>query len=167
MTNAERLRRGLSLSQFRAINKAHRTAKLPREAGGFWVGNTIHEDSNSFGKFEAYAQIIQARLGYQLPIISTEGGAIIGAAEDPRYPPVQADDLTNLTLAAYHFTLDEAPPYFFAHTSWIMANAAAHGQDERFEHAAWYKDRQGTTLPVVAALKRDPRKNEVRWAEVD
>ena len=34
--------------------------------------------------------------------------------------------------------------------------------DERFEQAAWYKDREGTMLPVVEALRADPRKNEVR-----
>ena len=58
--------------------------------------------------------------------------------------------------------LDQAPPYFFAQTPWLMANQAADHQDERFEQAAWYKDRQGTTLPVVEALKSDPRRDEVR-----
>jgi hypothetical protein len=49
-----------------------------------------------------------------------------------------------------------------------MANQAAEHSDERFEQAAWYKDRQGTMLPVVEALKADPRKEEVRaWAGAD
>jgi frataxin-like iron-binding protein CyaY len=99
-------------------------------------------------------------------VISTEGGAIVGAAEDPRYPPVREEDLTTLTLGAYHTMLDEAPPYFFAHTAWLMANSAGEHFDERFEQAAWYKDRKGAILPVVEALKADPRKNEVRnWQE--
>ena len=58
--------------------------------------------------------------------------------------------------------LDDAPSYFFAHTPWLLANSAAEHTDERFEHAAWYKDRNGSMLPVVEALKADPRKNEVR-----
>ncbi len=161
-TRQERLARGMTLAEARAINQARQRAKLPREQGGFWVGNSVDEDSNSFGKFEAYANIIQARLGYHLPIIGTEGGAIIGAAEDPRYPQLNEADLTELTLSAYHFMLDDAPPYFFAHTPWILANAAAEGQDERFEQAAWYKDRQGDTLEVVDALKTDPRRLEIR-----
>jgi hypothetical protein len=74
--------------------------------------------------------------------------------------------LTRLTLGAYHTLLDNAPPYFFAQTAWLMANHAAEHEDERFEQATWYKDRQGTMLPVVAALKADPRKDEVRaWHE--
>ena len=89
-----------------------------------------------------------------------------GAAEDPRYPPVREEDLTGLTLGAYHALLDDAPAYFFAHMPWLLANSAGEHFDERFEHAAWYKDRRGTTLPVVEALKADARKDEVRvWRE--
>jgi hypothetical protein len=58
--------------------------------------------------------------------------------------------------------LDNAPAYFFAHTPWLLANNAGGHPDERFEHAAWYKDREGTTLPVVEVLKADLRKDEVR-----
>ena len=38
----------------------------------------------------------------------------------------------------------------------------ANHPDKRFEQAAWYKDREGTVLPVVEALKADPRRNEIR-----
>ncbi|MCB0209321.1 MAG: PT domain-containing protein [Anaerolineae bacterium] len=166
LTDAEIEARKLTPEQVEAINKARRTAKLPREEGGFWVGNTIDKDSNAFRKFDAYAEIFADRFGYYIPIISTEGGATAGAEEDPRYPPVREEDVTTLTLDAYHFMLDEAPGYFFAHTPWLLANSAGEAGDERFENAAWYKDREGTTLPVVEALKDDPRKNEVRqWQE--
>lgn len=153
---------GLTPEEAEAINQARRIAKLPREEGGFWVGNTIDEDSNAFRKFEAYANILQARLGYLIPVISTEGGAVAGAAEDPRYPPLRDEEVARLTLAAYHYLLDEAPAYFFAHTPWLLANQAAEGHDERFEQAAWYKNRQGDTLPVVDRLKADARKLEAR-----
>ena len=162
LTEAEIERRGLTPEQVEAINHARSIAKLPREQGGFWVGNTIDEDSNAFGKFEAYANIFYSRFGYHLPVIGTEGGAVLGAAEDPRYPPVTEADLVERTLAAYHFMLDDAPPYFFAHTPWLLANSAGNHADERFEHAAWYKDREGRVLPVVEALKADNRKDEVR-----
>lgn len=166
LTEAEIAERGLTPEQVEAINHARRIAKLPREQGGFWVGNSIDEDSNAFHKFDAYAKIFYRRFGYYLPVIGTEGGAIIGAAEDPRYPPVQTEDLTALTLGAYHAVLDDAPPYFFAQTAWLLANNAGEHADERFEQAAWYKDREGTVLPVVEALKADPRQEEVRpWQE--
>ncbi len=135
LTPAEIAARKLTPEQVTTINRARRNAKLPFAEGGFWVGNTIAEDSNAFRKFEAYHQIVQGRLGYPLPIIGTEGGAIAGAAEDPRYPPVRDEDVTAMTLAAYHYMLDDAPPYFFAQTPWLLANRAIGGSDERFEHA--------------------------------
>jgi hypothetical protein len=166
LTEAEIAERELTPGQVEAINHARRIAKTPREQGGFWVGNTIDEDSNAFRKFEAYANVSYRRFGYYLPVIGTEGGAIVGAAEDPRYPPVREEDLTTLTLGAYHALLDDAPAYFFAHMPWLLANSAGEHFDGRFEPAAWYKDRRGTVLPVVKALKADSRKDEVRiWRE--
>jgi hypothetical protein len=166
LTQAEIAERRLTPEQVKAINHARSIAKSPRGKGGFWVGNTIDEDSNAFRKFEAYANIFYRRFGYYLPVISTEGGAIVGAAEDPRYPPVREEDVTRLTLSAYHALLDDAPGYFFAHMPWLLANSAGGHSDERFEQAAWYKDRHGKVLPVVEALKADARKYEVReWRE--
>lgn len=162
LSPAEIAEHGLTPEQVTAINHARRIAKLPREQGGFWVGNTIHEDSNAFRKFEAYAGIFYHRFGYYLPVIGTEGGAIAGSAEDPRYPPLRPEDVTEMTLGAYHALLDETPDYFFVHTAWLLANSAGEHNDERFEHAAWYKDREGNTLPVVPALKADPRRGEAR-----
>ena len=56
-----------------------------------------------------------------------------------------------MPLGACHARLDDAS----ASASHTRINA-------RFESAAWYKDQEGTMLPVVEALKADPRKNEVR-----
>lgn len=162
LTTEEIQDRGLSPEQAAAINRARRIAKWPRSLGGFWVGNTVMEDSNGFRKFEAYATVCYRRFGFYLPVIGVEGGAVIGSAEDPRYPPVREEDVTALTLAAYHTMLDSAPPCFFAHTSWLLANLAGGHADKRFEQAAWYKDMYGTTLSVVHALKEDPRRFEVR-----
>ena len=162
LTDAEIADRGLTPEQAAAINHARSIAKLPREQGGYWVGNTIDDDSNAFRKFEAHANIFFGRFGYYLPVIGTEGGAIVDAGEDPRYPPLREEDVTTLTLEAYHALLDDAPTYFFAQTAWLLANSAGGHPDERFEQAAWYKDRQGTRLPVVDALVADPRKDEIR-----
>jgi hypothetical protein len=70
--------------------------------------------------------------------------------------------VTQLTLHAYHWVLDYAPPYFFVQTAWLLANHAGENFDNRFENAAWYKDRHGNVLPVVQALKNDPRRFEPR-----
>lgn len=162
LTEEEIAARDLTPEQVQAINEARRIARLPRSRGGYWVGDTIDEDSNGFRKWEAYANLFYRYFGYNLPVIGTEGGAVAGAQEDPRYPPVRDQDVVTLTLQAYHIVLDEAPDYFFAHVAWLLANRAGGHDDPRFEHAAWYKDREGTVLPVVQALKRDPRRYEVR-----
>lgn len=156
LTDAEIARRGLSPAQVQAINNARLNAKLP---GGYYVGDTIDADSNGFRKFDAYANIFFDEFGFYIPIITTEGGPLVGDAQDPRYPPVTQDDLTELTLRAYHYMLDDAPAYYFAYAPWIMANAAGGHWDGAWEEAAWYKV-DGSTLPVVDALKADTR----RWA---
>jgi hypothetical protein len=166
LTEAEIAERGLTPEQVGAIDLARRNSRLPRALGGFWVGDTIDADSNAFRKFEAYAHLFFSRFGYYLPVIGSEGGAIMGAAEDPRYPPVTDQDLTQLTLGAYHAMLDRVPAYFLAQISWLLANQAGGNGDERFDEAAWYKDRAGTVLPVVNALKSDGRRYAVRaWRE--
>jgi hypothetical protein len=156
LTDEEIARYGLTPEQVQTIDNARINAKLP---GGYYVGDTIHHDSNSFRKFEAYAKIFSDEMGFYIPIITTEGGPLVGDAQDPRYPAITEDDLTDLTLQAYHYMLDDAPAYYFAYAPWIMANAAGGHWDEAWEEAAWYKV-DGSTLPVVDALKADTR----RWA---
>jgi hypothetical protein len=56
-----------------------------------------------------------------------------------------------MPLGACHARLDDAS----ASVSHTRINA-------RFERAAWYKDREGTVLPVVEALKAHTRKDEAR-----
>ncbi|MCB0209421.1 MAG: hypothetical protein KDJ52_08830 [Anaerolineae bacterium] len=150
--------RNLTPSQVDTINSARANAQQP---GGYYVGSTVHEDSNGFRKFEAYAKIFHDRFGYYIPIITTEGGPIAGDNQDPRYPPITNDDVTKLTLQAYHAMLDEAPAYYFAFMPWLLANKAGGHWDNAWEDAAWYK-LDGTTLPVVDALKTDPRRQELR-----
>ena len=153
--------RGLSPDQVQAINQARAGARQP---GGYYVGDTIYEDSNGFHKFEAYAQIFYDRFGFFIPIISTEGGAIAGDRQDPRYPPVTDKDVTALTLRGYQAMLDDVPAYYFAFTPWLLANGAGEHWDPAWESAAWYKI-DGTTLPVVPALKTDRYRLEVRnWS---
>ncbi|MFN8455283.1 MAG: hypothetical protein U0401_11565 [Anaerolineae bacterium] len=159
LLNTEEIaRRGLSPDQVQSMNTARLNARQP---GGYYVGDTIHQDSNGFRKFEAYAKIFHDHFGFDIPIISTEGGPLTGDQQDPRYPAVTDEDVTNLTLRAYHAMLDDAPPYYFAYTPWLLANGAGGHWDGAWEGAAWYKV-DGSTLPVVPALKNDPRRIEVR-----
>ncbi|MCL4294741.1 MAG: hypothetical protein KJ077_03395 [Anaerolineae bacterium] len=161
LSAAEIAQRGLTPDQVQRINTARANARQP---GGYYVGDTIHEDSNGFYKFEAYAKIFHDRFGYYIPVISTEGGPLAGDQQDPRYPAVTDEDVANLTLRGYQTMLDSAPAYYFAFTPWLLANGAGGHWDGAWEGAAWYK-LDGTTLPVVDLLKNDPRRLEVRnWS---
>jgi hypothetical protein len=162
LSGAEIAQHRLTPDQINSINHARSNARRPRSQGGFHVADTIDGDSNGFRKFEAYEHIFSARFGYAIPIISTEGGAVAGAAEDPRYPTTSDDDVSAETVSAYRFMLERAPAYYFAFMPWLLANSAGGNGDIRFEAAAWYKDRRGTVLPVISALKLNPLVGQVR-----
>lgn len=156
LSAAEIAQRKLTPQQVAAINQARQIARLPRAQGGYYVSDNIFGDSNAFRKFEAYERIFVERFGYEIPIISTEGGALAGAQEDPRYPPVTDDDVSASTLYAYQYLIEQAPAYYFAFMPWLLANFAGGHGDSRFEAAAWYKAINGPTLPVVDALTHNP-----------
>lgn len=154
--------RGLSEAQVQSINAARRNdSKRNGLPPGEPLGETIHQDSNAFRQFDAYAKIYFDRFGHYIPLITTEGGVIIGDAQDQRYPPITEADVTTLTLQAYTAMLDDVPAYYFAFMPWLVANNAGGHWDEAWEGAAWYKI-DGSTLDVVPALKADPRRHEVR-----
>lgn len=152
LTPAEIHERGLSAAEVVAINRARQIARWPRAQGGYYVGDTVDEDSNGFRKFEAYRNIIYRRLGRELPIITTEGGAIAGSQEDPRYPRVTELDVAQRTRAAFEYMIDQAPAYYFAFMPWLLANLDGGSGDSAWESAAWYPA-GGRPRPVVAAVK--------------
>ncbi|NPV09401.1 MAG: hypothetical protein HPY83_15755 [Anaerolineae bacterium] len=152
LSQDEAARRGLSPEEASRINHFRAISHLPRDQGGYYVGDTVYQDSNGFLKFQAYARIMQEEAGFVVPIITTEGGAIIGSAEDPRYPPVTEADLVELTLAARDYMAQQAPEYYFAFMPWLLANRAGNSLSANWESAAWLKD-DGSSLAVVAALQ--------------
>lgn len=153
LTQDEIVRRGLTAEQASRIDEARRISRLPRSQGGYYVGDNIHADSNGFLKFQAYARILEEEFGFVIPIITTEGGAIIGSAEDPRYAAIDEADLVQRTLAAFAYLESQAPPYYFAFMPWLMANRAGGSPTPAWEGAAWYRE-DGSTLAVVPALKQ-------------
>jgi hypothetical protein len=152
LTPAEIQERGLSVAEVAAINHARQIARWPRSQGGYYVGDTVDKDSNGFRKFEAYRNILYRRLGRELPIITTEGGAIVGSQEDPRYPRVTELDVAQRTRAAFEYMIDQAPAYYFAFMPWLLANLDSGGGDLAWESAAWYPT-GGRPRPVVTAIK--------------
>jgi hypothetical protein len=100
--------------------------------------------------------------GFDIPLISTEGGATRGSAEDPRYPAVDGLTVADWTLWSADYMLDNAPDYYFATSTWLLAQAALDYNDPVWEVNAWYHDREGNQEPVVDALKNRVRFSEVR-----
>ncbi len=145
--------RGLSEAEVRSINAARANSRRPRSQGGYYRGSTIQQDSNAFRKFEAYEAIVRQEVGFTMPILSTEGGAIPGTQEDPRYPRVTDDDVARWTVGAFRYMLKEAPAYYFVFTPWLLANLAGGGSDYNWENATWFKGFAGEEMPVVEAVR--------------
>jgi len=153
LTEKEIEARGLPIDEVESINYYRTVSRLPRAEGGYFAGRTVLEDSNGFRKFEAYDTIVRQVAGFQMPILSTEGGVMPGGKEDPRYPRTTDEDVADRTAAAFTYMMSEAPDYYFACTPWILANLAGGGRDDKWEDAAWFQGYAGDAMPVVGTIK--------------
>ncbi len=132
-------------------------------------GATIHDDPSCFLVFQLFADYAFSALGYHVPIISTEGGPVIGWKEDRRYPRVDAQTHADWTTAITEFiqglrTINgqACPTYYFAMCHWLIANYRLGFMSPTWESQSWYTDWWSTELgirgeiPAVAALKALP-----------
>ncbi|MCI0528642.1 MAG: hypothetical protein L0Y56_14480, partial [Nitrospira sp.] len=71
---------GLTQAEIAEINR--------RFTAGELMGFTIYDDSTAFFHFISYRNQFYDLFGFEIPMISTEGGVTRGSAEDPRYPKV-------------------------------------------------------------------------------
>ncbi len=90
---------------------------------------TILQDHSCFREFEYYNHLAMKYLGHSIPIISTEGGLLIGRRQDPRYPRVTPDMHREQTVAAFDFMQRQAPDYYFAATPWLLLNSVGREMD--------------------------------------
>lgn len=147
----------------------------PRELINEWrqsdknPGNTIHDDPSCFLVFQLFAEYAFSALGYYVPIISTEGGPVIGWKEDRRYPRVDAQTHADWTVAITEYMQGQrtingqpCPPYYFAMCHWLIANYRLGFMSPTWESQSWYTDWWSAELgirgeiPAVAALKALP-----------
>ena len=159
LTQAEIERHRLTSEQVVGINHARAAA---REPGGFYVGDNLTDDSTCFLHFVAWRDQFHDLFGFDLPLISTEGGATRGSAEDPRYPMVDGRTVAEWTLRQADYMLDQAPDYYFATMTWLLAQHALGYDEPNWEVNAWYHDREGSQEPVVDMLKNRPRLHDAR-----
>ncbi len=98
------------------VNREREMCKNPAQ--------TIVQDHACFREFEYYNHLAVKYLGRAIPIISTEGGMLVGRREDPRYPRVTPDAQCSQTVAMFDFMQRQAPDYYFAATPWLLLESA-------------------------------------------
>lgn len=108
-------------------------------------------DSNGFLKFRAYDQILREGLGRSLPMIGTEGGALVGWNQDAGFPAVDRNRQAQLLQDAFRYMGEKREPYNLAYNVWNIANKEGGSYDPSYEKGALFT--ADGASPAVAAIK--------------
>ncbi|MGQ9517326.1 MAG: carboxypeptidase regulatory-like domain-containing protein, partial [Anaerolineae bacterium] len=138
----------------------------PRQLINIWrrqgkrPGSTIEGDSDCWRCFELADLMAREALGYSVPVIGTEGGAVIGWRDDRRYPRVTPEIHKEWTVQINQFMHTRAPAYFFTTCHWLLANfRLGHhvmGWESQAGFSDWWESAFGIRdhLPAVDALRQ-------------
>ncbi|MCD6290295.1 MAG: carboxypeptidase regulatory-like domain-containing protein [Anaerolineae bacterium] len=125
-------------------------------------GATVYDDPFCFRGYLATARMIEDALGFMVPIISTEGGPVVGWGDDKRYPKVIPSQHAEWQTAIVRFFQEEAPDYYFTCCTWLLASRALGDFNPTWEQMSWYTHAWDELfglngqLPVIQALKDLP-----------
>lgn len=125
-------------------------------------GATVFDDPNCFRGWEVAGKMIYDALGFYVPVISTEGGPVVGWGDDLRYPKMNPQTQMEYQLEIVRFMQSQAPPWYFAVCTWLLATEPLGQINPTWEQMSWYThawDLQfglNGQLPVVQALKDEP-----------
>lgn len=147
------------------VNELREQAKNP--------GDTILDDANCFRGFEFFGNIMEETLGFHVPIISTEGGPVVGWGDDKRYAKLNPTTHGEWQLEICRFMQDEAPLWYFSCCTWLLASRPLGDFNPTWDQMSWYThvwDLQfglDGELPIVQLLKDTPSKvrHELREPE--
>ncbi len=147
----------------------------PREQINEWrqsdknPGDTLEDDATCFLAFHLMDQMIQQALGHPVPIISTEGGPVVGWKEDRRYPRVDPNTHAEWVVQIAEFMQGTREIHgmpcsdsYFSMCHWLIANYRMGYLAPTWESNSWYTDwwngdfELTGELPVVARLKALP-----------
>ncbi len=124
---------------------------------------TLADDPHCFRAYELAGQMVQEVLGYPIPIIATEGGAITGLRDDRRYPRLDPWTAAEWTVQINEFLQREAPPWFFTLCHWLIADqridpTRPHVWEPHCWYTHWWDEEFGFNgvLPVVERVKAMP-----------
>jgi len=122
-------------------------------------GHTVLDDPNCFCSWEVAGKVVEATLGFHLPVISTEGGPVVGWGDDNRYAKVSPETHRAWQLEIARFLEEQAPEWYFACCTWLIAANRMGSMNPTWDQMAWYTHAwdlqfglQGQ-LPIVQALK--------------
>ena len=125
-------------------------------------GDTIFDDPNCFRGWEAAGKMIHDALGFYVPVISTEGGPVVGWGDDNRYAKANPQTQMEWQLGITRFLQSQAPPWYFSCCTWIIAAIRLGDWNYTWEQMAWYTNAWDLQfglsgkLPLVQALKDEP-----------
>ncbi|MCB9133409.1 MAG: carboxypeptidase regulatory-like domain-containing protein [Anaerolineales bacterium] len=125
-------------------------------------GATILDDANCFRGFEAAGKMIHDALGFYVPVISTEGGAVVGWGDDNRYAKMNPTTHKEAMLEITRFMQSRAPAWYFACCTWLIASKPLGDFNPTWDQMSWYTDAWNLQfglsgqVPAVQALKDEP-----------
>jgi len=125
-------------------------------------GATIFDDSNCFRSYELAGHNIYQALGFYIPVISTEGGPVVGGGDDDRYAKLNPFTHAQWQMEIVRFLQDEAPPWYFTLCTWMIASVPMGDMSPTWDQMSWYThawDLQfglDGELPIVQKMKDIP-----------
>ncbi len=132
-------------------------------------GFTLTDDAVCFLAFHLADEMIVQTLGHKVPIISTEGGPVMGWRDDRRYPRTTPGIHADWVVAINDFMQGNStirgltcPNNYFSMCHWLLGNYRLGFMAPGWESQSWYSDWWNSDfnlsgeLPVVAAVKAMP-----------
>ncbi len=145
------------------VNRLRRRS-FSAEQTGAANGQPRAESGGIFNLAPLHSRHIEL-LGRAIPILSTSGGYVVGAADDPRYPAITPSLHMAYTLEACRMLMGTsvryapAPDYFFCSAFWLLANQALDSSRPARENDAWYSpEHPDGCLPIVPVLKAEAKR---------
>ena len=124
---------------------------------------TLADDPFCFRAYELAGQMAQDVLGFPIPIIATEGGAVTGWRDDRRYPRLDPWTAAEWTVRINEFLQRDAPPWLFTVCHWLIADrridpSRPHAWEPHCWYTHWWDEQFGFNgvLPVVERVKAMP-----------
>ncbi|MCO6451062.1 MAG: carboxypeptidase regulatory-like domain-containing protein [Caldilineales bacterium] len=125
-------------------------------------GFTVFDDSNCFRGFEVWGHRVYNALGYYVPIMSTEGGPVVGWGDDKRYAKLNPVTQAAWQMEINRFMQDEAPEWYFTCCTWLLASKPLGDWNPTWDQMSWFTNAWDVQfglegeLPLVRMMKDTP-----------